>query len=253
MKKIISLTMILIMTTASIFMLSGCINMKGKEVYEEGYFLYTVWKADEISDVDYVRIENLSESGKEQTTLIVPEALGGYPVKYLCYQSGLWGHRGQWESDNLEKVFIPFEINSEEETFSYCNNLKKIIILKIEPSYTSSYNFFLKNYYCSFNYDVVDKTNKDSEYAYYANISFMYNYEGAENEGYYWIDDLDYESKIDLIPEEPEREGYIFEGWYKEEGCINKWDFNNDTLSQKQTNEEGDVIYQETKLYAKWI
>lgn len=43
--------------------------------------------------------------------------------------------------------------------------------------------------------------------------------------------------------EEPDalsEEGWIFEGWYKEENCVNKWDFATDKVTQN------------TDLYAKW-
>ena len=71
------------------------------------------------------------------------------------------------------------------------------------------------------------------------------------------IDDYDYGSKIEFIPPEPIREGYIFGGWFKEQECINKWDFETDVLPEERTeiNEDGEeeVVYQETKLYAKWL
>ena len=71
------------------------------------------------------------------------------------------------------------------------------------------------------------------------------------------IDDYDYGEKIEFIPPDPEREWYTFEGWYKEPECINKWDFETDTLPEEvtETNENGEeeVIYQETILYAKWV
>ncbi len=97
-----------------------------------------------------------------------------------------------------------------------------------------------------------------------ANVSYYYNYEDAENYGYYWADDCDYGGKIEFIPEEPEREGYEFGGWYKEADCINEWDFEVDTLPEEVTepnqtivNDEiiltEKVVYQETILYAKWI
>ena len=68
---------------------------------------------------------------------------------------------------------------------------------------------------------------------------------------YYWIDN--YGEKIEYIPENPIREGYKFEGWYKESDCINKWDFETDALPQARVDDQGQEIYQETKLYAKWI
>ena len=42
-------------------------------------------------------------------------------------------------------------------------------------------------------------------------------------------------------PADPTREGYKFEGWYKEEECTNAWDF------------DSDVVEGNTTLYAKWI
>ena len=41
-------------------------------------------------------------------------------------------------------------------------------------------------------------------------------------------------------PQDPTREGYAFEGWYKEEACTNAWVF------------ASDIIIQNTTLYAKW-
>ncbi|NCA68194.1 MAG: hypothetical protein EOM87_09060 [Clostridia bacterium] len=86
-----------------------------------------------------------------------------------------------------------------------------------------------------------------------ADLSFYYNYENSTNTNIYWIDDLDYGSKIELIPANPIREGFTFGGWYKESECINPWDFEEDTLPQEMKNEDDEIVYQETRLYAKWI
>ena len=55
------------------------------------------------------------------------------------------------------------------------------------------------------------------------------------------------------IPPIPERDGYAFDGWYKESECVNIWDFETDALPQARVDDQGQEIYQETKLYAKWI
>ena len=41
-------------------------------------------------------------------------------------------------------------------------------------------------------------------------------------------------------PRYPEREGYTFEGWYKDKDYTNVWDF------------ETDKVLKDTVLYAKW-
>lgn len=81
-------------------------------------------------------------------------------------------------------------------------------------------------------------------------MSYYYNYEKA---GYktYFIDDVDGET-IKNIPPTIIREGNIFDGWYKEAECINRWDFNNDKVPTKEYDEEENYQYSETILYAKW-
>ena len=42
-------------------------------------------------------------------------------------------------------------------------------------------------------------------------------------------------------PQDPERNNHVFDGWFKEAGFVNKWDFDNDTVT-------AEII-----LYAKWL
>ena len=58
--------------------------------------------------------------------------------------------------------------------------------------------------------------------------------------------------KIEVTPDTPEREGYTFGGWYTEEECENKFDFN--TVFNTPVLEEGDIYPDDyvTYLYAKW-
>lgn len=105
---------------------------------------------------------------------------------------------------------------------------------------------------------------------YIGNVSYQYNYEEAPNDGYYWVDNYD-NALIEYIPPEPTREGYKFDGWYKEKECINQWDSNSDKTSTSyiyyEEPDEGSTeeyknfyneyisthTYVETKLYAKWV
>ena len=86
-----------------------------------------------------------------------------------------------------------------------------------------------------------------------ANTSYMFNYEGEPNEGYFFINDFERGGLIEDTPYEPRREGYTFAGWYKEPECINAWDFTKDTLPAAEYDEDGNLLFAETKLYAKWV
>ena len=84
-----------------------------------------------------------------------------------------------------------------------------------------------------------------------ANISYLFNYEENPNEGYFFVDLLEESGKITKPPYDPKRDGYKFAGWYKEAECLNVWDFENDIV-KINFDEEGNRIYEEICLYAKW-
>src|SRR5690606_14355369 len=52
--------------------------------------------------------------------------------------------------------------------------------------------------------------------------------------------EVDYGQTISA-PDEPEREGYAFAGWYKEDGLTEAWNFDTDTIPANNIT-----------LYAKW-
>jgi uncharacterized repeat protein (TIGR02543 family) len=89
-----------------------------------------------------------------------------------------------------------------------------------------------------FSYNIYNQLMNNTDTNYYglvkseyrqilANVSYMYNYDDAENEGYYWADSYDNDI-ITFIPPEPTRANYTFGGWYKEPECINVWNFETD-------------------------
>ena len=86
-----------------------------------------------------------------------------------------------------------------------------------------------------------------------ANTSYMFNYEGEPNEGYFFINEFERGGLIEDTPYEPQRAGYKFAGWYKEAACINAWDFERDRLPQAEYDTDGNLKFIETKLYAKWV
>ena len=44
-----------------------------------------------------------------------------------------------------------------------------------------------------------------------------------------------------IMPEDPQKEGYVFKGWYQEKQCINEWNF------------ETGIVQKDMALYAKWV
>ena len=59
----------------------------------------------------------------------------------------------------------------------------------------------------------------------------------------YFIIDLNEDEFISFIPDDPKKDNVLFDGWYKEEECINKWDFDKDTVKL-----ENGIM----KIYGKW-
>ena len=86
-----------------------------------------------------------------------------------------------------------------------------------------------------------------------ANTAYMFNYGGQPNNGYFYIDEFERGGLIETTPYEPQRPGYVFAGWYKEPACENAWDFTKDTLPSAEYDEEGELLFVETRLYAKWL
>ena len=190
--------------------------------------------------------------------MIVPSEINGIKVRELNYAQG-WYHEGWLDSDVLEKIYLPTSVVVADLAFASCPKLNRVIMLdknglKLYDDRFDKRVFIMSEEY---NSDEYGNTNFYQRIfpvdVYFANVSFMYNYTDAENQGYYWIDDLDYGTKIEYVPEDPVRDGYEFGGWYKEPECVNAWDFEEDTLPEQALTDEGDELYQETRLYAKWI
>lgn len=252
--KVIKYTLVLLIVflfthTISYFFTVNCINGQ-YEIKVEGNWVCKIYK-DKDEKIDIVGI---SDAGKEKTILIVPKEIKNIQVGSVTYS--LEYCTDKEDTGNLQAVYLIEGVVSYG--FSKAHNLKKFIIIdKSYADYANDYigvDFGLTKVYCPKNV-CVDTTGKQIGYEgkYNANVTYYYNYEGAENSGYYWIDNYDYGTKIEYVPENPTREGYEFGGWYKEESCENKWDFEIDTLPSILKGTQGETLYQETKLYAKWI
>lgn len=204
-----------------------------------------------LSEEVFIRVVGLSEEGKNKEIIIIPQYINGIEVKEIGEISK--SIEIYWESEKLRRVYMDFAPKSFYNVFK---QIKCILCVNEIPNdciinqhiYISSYNHV--------NGDIYNNVERDyrgqSNYCYYANVSYFYNYDDAPENGYYFIDDYEYGTKINYIPPNPTREGFLFEGWYKEKECVNKWNFDSDTLPIREYV-DSKVKYQETRLFAKWI
>ena len=224
----------------------------GLRLYETEYFIYTVTYEN-----PRVGILGLTDKGKEQEYLVIPETIDGKKVTFIsCDGDDVKKIKEKYgdmkysclQSENVKKVFVIPEIKVYNGSFFKCaTHLEGVFYISNETKIQENINHY--DYYYTEKNKMVDYGVRMHK----ANVSYCYNYENAPNNGYYWIDNYAYGEKIEYIPESPIRDGYTFDGWYKEPECINVWNFEVDILPQAEYGEEGYEVYQETKLYAKWI
>ncbi|MBO4962896.1 MAG: InlB B-repeat-containing protein [Clostridia bacterium] len=277
---------------------SGCNKTK---LYEYGDFIIT--EDNEIYD--------FSNQGLQKEYIVIPETINGARPEIVLEKSGFLGRENKIlkYTPSIKKVYYPyyeeFEIVKGEilkyPLQQWCVALReydttckisfetkqietKKTILFINNSNIDNrvsimsvfVNFFVLNKH--FNNDKIIATRsleKDvfNSFNYMlANIEFMYNYENAPNQGYYWIDDLETGETLTYMPKNPTREGYTFGGWYADSECTIEYDFNVPHI--KKDLLEGSYTWQEevytgintytdyylyypedyvTYIYAKWI
>ena len=245
--------------------------------FTDGYFKYYYIKQTDsyaiVGDGDVPYPETLAipayYNGKEVTDVYYYVSTGLMFGKYLGpslvgVESVWFPYTYKWQTSFFEFVhdyhnFSGYEnmgLGSPEKYFFVCN--QHITRLNAIPEGGSCPKTI---YFTSLLYkNLIDYTDKyiyewdDCLHYQIANTSYMFNYEGAPNDGYFFINDFGRGGLIEDTPYEPQREGYTFGGWYKEPECINKWDFAQDKLPEATYDEAGYVTdFMETKLYAAWI
>lgn len=275
MKKIISAIILLIIFCLGVVGFAGCqrteddLPRKRLPEYESGYFRYAVDTLPSGKQKAY--LIGLTESGMQQTELIYPDTIDGYAVYGIGYEfdTGFFQISvGEIYSDNLQKFFMPTEpiemgrvlgtVGSIEDDIRivYWGNSfgNRSLLDASNPIY--GYNLYDEKY------EFLIQINLKFSIA---NVSYMYNYDNAPNDGYYWVDSYD-ESIITFIPPEPTRDGYTFGGWYKDSECTDIWNFDTDITGKEILVDRSEAFnyeafiehyvkidYSGISLYAKWI
>lgn len=215
----------------------------------------------------YITVCSLSENGREKEIVIIPPYLDGKLVNNLG-TTYYYAASSRIRSNVMKDLYVSYSvlsITAHAPPFIQSDSLERAFwcgnqgFMKNQGEYYADYTFHLDNvrYYVTnvcYEY-LVNKKFRSFLYkeVFPANTAYMFNYENCPNDGYFFINDFEYGATIENTPYEPIRDGYVFGGWYKESECINAWNFETDTLPQAQYGEQEREIYQETKLYAKWI
>lgn len=234
----------------------SCSSVTNSKIY--GYFRYLdVYKDGKVWGV---KITGLTEEGRKQEVLIFPKTIKDKDVVKIepewVRPRNSSASFETWRNLALQKIFLYDDYETESDIYAYCPNIKYIIILNHEIDESLNSGLFAacnNNRFCYIPAEVFYNSLELSIAIRPANISFMYNYQDSPNYGYYWIDVVPYGEKVETVPEPPVRDGYRFGGWYKEPECINQWIFETDTAPQALLDEEGNIVFQEKRLYAKWI
>ena len=231
------LFMILIVIVLNLLMVS-C-EYIGSRVITEGDFVYTVYPKK-------VMINELSEEGKEKSSIYVPLILKSKPVIALGFTQ-----MGQYHFIRSNTVT---HLNLSHTTQGYTTlsgipNLKSLVFSSVIPfMVVESDNQLFQGEdgariyipkgslegYQTLNKDIID-----SFVFIEVNISYMYNFEDSPNGGYYMVDARTINQLV-YEPINPVRKGYTFKGWYIDDSYQEMWDF-------------GSILdVNELTLYAKW-
>ena len=269
MKVFLSFLMSICLVATSALMLSGCHgHIAGEKCIEESFISEGDFQFYYAEKYDCYAVVGLTEKGKKKdTALVVPAYFRGKLVELTSYSEKTHGwvfssYRRYTCSQILANtIFYPYTVTDYVSTqifddgiegkifFANCSDYRDAIF----QAYSSHAQYFVTSKaYEKIMEDKEEIESKELEGINLADTAFLFNYESAPNDGYFFINDFERGGKIENTPYEPMREGYAFAGWYKEADCINAWDFERDTLPLPEYDEDGDLIFVETRLYAKW-
>ena len=226
----------------SIFVMS--FRSIGDDIKSSGDFEYIVDK-DEITNEKVVAVVGLTYDGMNREVIDVPREIEGKPVRYIGRRVTKVNLMGveyyHFESENLKKIYLPDTVRMiDSDVFDYLKRADELEIMLCSCHNTTIRDIgeFNRIYLYKTLYESGDFS---SDYA-FANIVFMNNYSDEVNGGYYRLDNI---GTGETIPEPPapERERYIFGGWYTEPECVTAWDFGDSPRIEEDA---------EFRLYAKW-
>ena len=279
MKKIIALILSLALSLLS---LTSCLTLGlpltlfGIQYANEVNNPYNKAKDSDIALNRLNECYGLSEEGKTKEIVYIPDNYADEPITVIGGLGGLYTEsQAYFFSDNLKKIYIPWSIERLTHSASYGshNNDNQIKVISASTHVvpiTSYLDLYPTPFLCAIPLllyndifedgcigtsgepDAHKIDSLDLERCLPANISYFFNYGGAPNQGYFFVDLLEETGKLTKPPYDPKREGYTFAGWYRDKECEVPFNFEEDSI-EISFDIEGNRIYEEFCLYAKWV
>ena len=259
MKKLKKLLSILLSCLLMLCMSVGCAGCSFKELFaEEPTFTYGDFRCCYVRNAESsfsvrkdvatgVNVFDLVEDAQEKETIVVPENINGLPVIAIGRGGFGWTNflRGRYKKIYLPSTLLHiYDISrsisrrkvfllDKYEVFNKDN--REVLLKKVLPYANASF-FVSESLYQEYRkLEGIDRLDCIQ----IANLTYIID--GVE----YWMDDCK-DGQYVQIPPTPMKEDFIFDGWYKDEEFLVKWDFSVNRYEKPQDEVS-------LKLYAKFI
>lgn len=206
--------------------ISGC--TKNIETISTDFFVFELNHKEK-----HATAIKLTDLGKEQEVLAIPSIVENLPVKHIGRQQRFFQPiktNALKLTDFQKKIYLPNSLNGQI-WLTTDTTVEAILNLATLGTFDE---VFIINSFPEIELFYLNESTR-------LNTFFMFNFDSAENEGYYWMDYINGSNPY-IIPSDPVRTGYSFDGWYYEEECTTSW--NNEFPSSEDES---------LTLYAKWI
>jgi len=189
----------------------------------------------------YYHAMGLSESFDGREVVYVYDRINGSPVESFYHSRPLFGSNDAelLPQTYVNRIYIPWSIN-----VSSIDDTENVgLIICASTNIRNHENIEHDGIVIpKVTYDQISNPG-DLSRCIPANVAYLFNYDEAPNEGYFFVDLSEEPGKLTKPPYNPIRKGYTFGGWYTEPECINEWNFD-ESISE---------ISAELRLYARWI
>ncbi len=266
---------------------AGVLRNKASGDEDESYWTGLDSEAD-------VWILGLSDEGRKKRAIEIPSTMMGYPVTrigsypdahVIVDNDNLKENvkKASFSSDNLEVVYVQgWQDKALLDCTIDCPKFKRLVVNnKDKAVMQDGLVYYMREVVLpdDFNQYWLSGVNCYNYYfnnLYVANVEYKYNYGDIADENYK-IDMIRFKDDHLYAFDVPEREGYVFDGWYLEKECINRWDgdtsvlfsaggeqviyIQNEALTVETFNANNQILSKNNvfvpsnilRLYAKWV